>query len=245
MPRSGLRVSSTGGRRTSAPAAKSKNLVGGRRLRSYCRIVSTSIDAQQDEALHALRARLLSDRPPPLRTDQGQLAFMQHVLLAPVIHNAARLNQHSVDNQTGAWIRYFMSYFPPGKNSERDARLLWTDWRTDLLKKQAPGSGVVVTHGQPAVHWRRDELGRLCINLEDMWADFESSVDAFVEHLHETPDRRRIALRRARESAVAIIQFTTTVPTISAPASGCAPPAQVATGSAVAHTPTGWFGYAA
>lgn len=103
---------------------------------------------------------------------------MHHVLLASVVHNAARLNQHAADSQTGAWIRYVTSYFPAGRNSEQDGRLLWTDWRTDLLKKQAPGPAIVVTHRQSHVHWRRDEHGRLCLNLEDLWSDFETSVDA-------------------------------------------------------------------
>jgi hypothetical protein len=164
---------------------------------------------------------------------------MSHVLLSSVVHNASRLNQHAADTQTGAWIRYFTSYFPPGRNSEHDAKLLWTDWRTDLLKKQAPGQGIVITHGQSHVHWRRDEHTRLCLNLEDLWSDFESSVEAFVDYLRRSPERRSVALKRARESSVAVIEFTTTIPAASAPASGCAPLAQVATGSAVAYAPPG------
>jgi len=164
---------------------------------------------------------------------------MSHVQLASVVHNATRLDQHGVESQTGAWVRYFTSYFPPGKNSEADARLLWTDWRTALLKKQAPGPGVLVTHGQSTVHWQRDQQGRLCVNLEDMWADFEQSVEAFVEYLRETPDRRVMAVRRAQESSVAVIEFTTTLSCASVPVSGVATPQQVATASAVAYTPPG------
>ena len=166
---------------------------------------------------------------------------MHHVLLASVVHNAARLNQHGADSQTGAWIRYLTSYFPAGRNSEQDAKLLWTDWRTDLLKKQAPGPGIVVTHGQSHVHWRQDEHGRLCLNLEDLWSDFETSIAAFVDHLRRTPDRRSVALARARESEVAVIEFRTTVPVTSATASGAVP---VATGSAVAYAPPGLSGSA-
>ena len=105
----------------------------------------------EEKALQGLRVRLLSDRPPALRPEHGHLAFMSHVLLASVVHNATRLDQYGAESQTGAWVRYLTSYFPPGKNSEPDARLLWTDWRTALLKKQAPGPGVLVTHGQSAV----------------------------------------------------------------------------------------------
>lgn len=197
-------------------------------------MLSPSIEGPEQQSLAALKARLLSDRPPPLRPDQGQIAFLSHIVLAAVVHNAARLNQHAADSQTGAWIRYLTSYFPAGRNGEDDARLLWTDWRTGLLKKQAPGPGIVVTHGQSHVHWRRDELGRLCLNLEDLWNDFEVSIDTFVEFLRGSRDRRSIALKRARESEVAVIEFTATLPLASAPASGWAP---VATASAMAHGP--------
>ncbi len=150
-----------------------------------------------------------------------------------MIHNAARLNQHATDSHTGAWTRYFASYFPGGRTVSTMRGCCGRDWRTDLLKKQASGPGVVVTHGQSAVHSRRNELGRLCINLEDMWTDFPSSVDPLVEQLRIPSERRSVALRRARESQVAIIDFTTTVPTTSAPASGCAPQAEIAVGTAI------------
>lgn len=202
----------------------------------------STVAPREEEALQRLRVRLLSDRPPALQPEHGHLAFMSHVVLASVVHNATRLDQYGAESQTGAWVRYLTTYFPPGKNSEADARLLWTDWRTALLKKQAPGPGVLVTHGQSGVHWRRDQQGRLCINLEDMWADFEGSVEAFVGYLRKTPDRRAIALRRAEESSVAVVEFKTTLSCASIPVSGVAAPAQVATASAVARSPppAGW-----
>lgn len=49
-----------------------------------------------------------------------------------------------------------------------DAGLLFAQWRTPLLKDDTPGSGLVITDGQEAVHWQRDEGGRLCIDLESM-----------------------------------------------------------------------------
>jgi len=161
---------------------------------------------------------------------------MQHVLLASVVHNAGRLDHRGADSETEAWVRYLTRYFPPGRNSGPDARLLWTDWRTSLLKKQAPGPGVLTTHGHSPVHWGRDRQGRLCINLEDMWADFANSVDAFIDSMRTAPDRRSIAIRRARESSVAVIEFTTTISLASAPASGVAS-AYVAAGSIVAYAP--------
>ncbi len=86
--------------------------------------MSTIVEAHEQQALDALRARLPLDRPTPLRPE---LAFMYHVLLASVVHNAARLTQHAADSQGGAWIRYITSYFPAGRNSEQEAKLLWTD----------------------------------------------------------------------------------------------------------------------
>ncbi len=206
-------------------------------MRSYGAAVSATIAPHEEDALRRLRTRLLSDRPPPLQPEHGHLAFMSHVLLASAVHTATRLDQYGAETQTGAWTRYLSSYFPAGKNSDVDARLLWTDWRTALLKKQAPGLGVLVTHGQSAVLWRRDEHGRLCIYLEDMWADFESSVSVFIEYLRKTPDRRGVALRRAQESSVAVIEFTTALSCASAPVSGLASGAQIATASAVAYMP--------
>lgn len=50
-------------------------------------------------------ARLQSDRPPPLQPEHGHLAFMSHVLLASVVHNATRLDQYGAESQTDAWIR--------------------------------------------------------------------------------------------------------------------------------------------
>ncbi len=94
------------------------------------------------------------------------------------------------------------------------------DWRTDLLKKQAPGPGIVVAQGQSHVNWRRDESGHLCLNLEDLWSDVETSVDAFINYLRRTPERRSVAIKRARESEVAMIEFKTTAPVASALASG-------------------------
>jgi len=134
--------------------------------------VSATIALHEEDALRRLRTRLLSDRPPPLQPEHGHLAFTSHVLLASAVHNATRLDQYGAETQTGAWIRYLSSYFPAGKNSDVDARLLWTDWRTALLKKQAP-----------------------------------------------------------------VIEFTTTLSCASAPVSGLASGAQIATASAVAYTP--------
>ena len=100
--------------------------------------------------------------------------------------------------------------------------MLWTDWRTSLLKDGALGPSVLITHGQPAAHWLRDGRGRLCIDLESMWGDFTSSVDRFMAFLRTDPGRREIALERALRSNVAV--DVVDLATISVPASGWAGP---------------------
>jgi hypothetical protein len=100
--------------------------------------------------------------------------------------------------------------------------VLWTDWRTSLLKDGAPGAAVLVTHGQPLAHWQRDASGRLCIDLESMWADFEASVDSFLEFLRSADDRCRVVLERALRSSIAV--EIVHLSTVAAPASGWAGP---------------------
>ncbi len=95
-------------------------------------------------------------------------------------------------------MRYLASYFPPGHNRPADAALLWKDWRCALVKNDFPA--IPIAHGQPAVHWRHDLHGRLGINLEDMWSDFEYSVNRFVSNLRGDLQRRDIVLRRWQAS---------------------------------------------
>lgn len=64
--------------------------------------------------------------------------------------------------------------------------LLFVDWRTSLLKDDTPGHGCPITHGQSFAHWGHDQAGRLCINLEDMWTEFEQSVDHLIGYLRGT-----------------------------------------------------------
>jgi hypothetical protein len=167
-------------------------------------IVAEMADAapsSDSSMLDDLREALLRGRPPKLGPSEGHEAFQQHKLLAAAVHRAARLDQRASESETDAWVRYVSEHFPPGRNDAADARLLFGQWRTPLLKDDTPGTGLVITHGQPVLHWQRDGDGRLCIDLETMWADFESSVDHLIEYLRSTPDRRAVALKRWQESA--------------------------------------------
>jgi hypothetical protein len=114
----------------------------------------------------------------------------------------------SSDSETAAWVRYFEAYFPVGRNDPEDARLLFGEWRTHLLKDDSPGPSVALTHGQSPIHWQRNDSGQLCINLESMWEDFDASVDAFIGCLRNNPERREIATRRWREQIWEVGNFT-------------------------------------
>ncbi len=169
--------------------------------------VTPGIAAEDERELAQLRTALLRARPPVLRPDQGEEAFHQHKLLATAVHRASRLDRRSSDSETDAWVRYMSEHFPPTRNDPSDARLLFGDWRTSLLKDDSPGSLVPITHGQSHAHWRRDEHGRLCINLGDMWAGFEHSVDHFIGYLRATDERRSIVLSRWRQTTIVVEPF--------------------------------------
>jgi hypothetical protein len=191
-----------------------------------------------EEELRDLREQLLAHRPESLPPGQGAEAFQQHKLLATTVHQASKLDEHAHENETGAWLRYLTSYFPAPRNSESDARVLWTDWRTSLLKRGAPGAYVLVTHGQPAAHWLRDGKGRLCIDLESMWEDFTASVSEFMAFLRTAPDRREVALDRAQRSHV-VVEFVE-LTTYSAPASGWVGPPSSSTATTTGASAVAW-----
>jgi hypothetical protein len=109
--------------------------------------VPVSVSTTDLSMLGDLREALLRSRPPTLEPGQGHEAFQQHKLLASAVHRAARLDQRGSESETDAWVRYLTEHFPPGRNDAADARLLFGQWRTPLLKDDTPGSGVVITHG--------------------------------------------------------------------------------------------------
>jgi hypothetical protein len=148
--------------------------------------------ASNDE-LDDLRASLLRGRPRELGPDEGDEAFERHILLAVRIHRAARLNQRNLDTEGAGWRRYFVEYFPDGRNWPADADFLWDKWRVGLLKDELPHG---ITHGQSGAHWMRLSAGGICVNLESMWDDFEYSVDRFVQRLREDEPHRKVVLRR-------------------------------------------------
>lgn len=145
-----------------------------------------------------LRASLINYPRPRVRS--GREAFRQHMLLAARVHRAAGLNQTGSKEGEG-FVQYVTEHFPTPRNEDAEAWLLWKKWRTPLLKDETPGKGVAITHGQPHLHWRRDLTGGdLVLDLESLWADFNASVEHFVEHLRGDARRRSVALSRWRRT---------------------------------------------
>jgi hypothetical protein len=165
-----------------------------------------SMNVPPEQELGELRADLLRWRPPQLGPSQGEEAFQQHKLLAAAVHRAAKLDERGSESETESWVRYIVEHFPKERNSEADARLLFADWRTSLLKNGTPGPKVPITHGQSHAHWGRDSEGRLCLNLEDVWNDYAASVESFVAQLHSSP-RRKIVLDRWRKQRWTVEPF--------------------------------------
>ena len=138
-----------------------------------------------------MKASLLSGHPAVFGPD-GAAAMQQHKLLASDVHRAAKLNAHRSDLKEGKqWVRYVTEHFPEGHNDPDDANALWTDWRTSLLKRNTVGPRITITHGQSHAHWHREPEGAICLNLEDLWDDFESSVEHFIAYVREAQSSRR------------------------------------------------------
>jgi hypothetical protein len=162
--------------------------------------------------LSELRDGLLRGRPRALGSDEGEEAFQQHKLLAAAVHRASELDRQDSESETAAWVRYLTMHYPESRNDAESARLLYGDWRSPLLKRDAPGPGIAITHGQSVIHWQRDQHGRLCLNLEDAWDDFATSVESFLEYLRGSSKRRKVVLARWRPQQWVVEPFVPKFP---------------------------------
>ena len=134
--------------------------------------------------------KLLAHRPAALEPGQGVAAFQQHGLLASKVHQASRLDalRRERDRRVGPLHDQLL----PGA-AERRAR---REGAVDRLADQPPegwrsrreGPRHPRAAGGPLAARRS---GRLCIDLESMWADFEASVDSFLEFLRSAHERRQ------------------------------------------------------
>ncbi len=147
-----------------------------------------------EELRHSLLRRLRVELGP----EHGDAAFDQHVLLAARVHRVARLSQ-TVKGEGAGWEQLFIEFFPAGRSSRADAKLLWTKWRIGLVKDLAPASGVALAHGQRGLHWQLDMQEALVIDLESMCDDFEHAVNELVAVLAKDVSRRAMVMERWRE----------------------------------------------
>jgi hypothetical protein len=160
-----------------------------------------------DPAFEELRSSLLRRRPRALGPEDGEEAFRQHQVLATAVHRAVKLIQEGSEGEGAAWIRYFAEFFPPGRNGREEAKTLWRDWRTGLVKSETPGPRVKMSHGQSQVHWVRDRDGALGVNLEDMWDDFVQSVDRLIDALRNDEKLRDTVLGRFAKQKITVKPF--------------------------------------
>jgi hypothetical protein len=175
---------------------------------------------EEECSLAELRASLLRCRCPNLDAGQGEEAFDQHLLLAVALHRVVRLHKLADSKQSDkdGWVDYVTSFFPRGRNAETTASWLWEGWRCSLLKDERPI--VPISHGNPQAHWRLAEGGKPYVNLESLWADYEYSVDQFLEHLRRHPDRRQVALARWKERSWTV-QMVAVAPVEGATQASC------------------------
>jgi len=160
---------------------------------------------QPSAELNVLWAALMLELRVELGPQDGLAAFERHQLLAIRFTRVARLNAPaSVKDREGQmWQLFFEEHFPRG--GER-AKLLWNDWRTRLLKDDAPGPGIAVTHGHPEIHWHTDQ-GRLGVNLETMWDDYELAIDHFIHACAGDAELKARALKRWKERLWSVQTF--------------------------------------
>ncbi len=155
-----------------------------------------------------LKTSLLRGLRPdaPLGPEDGDEAFVRHILLAVRVHRAAKLNQTVVGEGRG-WVEFVTDYFPAGRNSASDAKLIWEDWRVGLVKDETPLGGIALTHGHPELHWHNDMRGALVIDLESMYDDFEFAVNQFLTALDGDLQRGAVVIQRWRERTWSVLPF--------------------------------------
>jgi hypothetical protein len=195
------------------------------------------ITRNDERALGELRDSLLRRRCPEIQS--GEEAFDLDMLLAIALHRVSRLYKADDEGDRKGWIKYVTAFFPEGHNDRRDAQDLWERWRFTLFKDEQPV--IPISHGQSHGHFRRDVYDRLYLNLEDLWADYEHSVEQFIEHLRADEDARAVALERwrKREQRVETITFAKALPSdVAVTTASAVAPVIVSTTASVATSIT-------
>src|SRR6266700_4582377 len=139
----------------------------------------------QSELLRGFQPKYLPDLGP----DPSYGAFPTHQLLSIRFVRASLTN--AVGRKLGleaAWRTFFAEHFPRG---DEHAERLWKYWRCTLVKDEYPGSGVVISHGQPEPHWTISQPGdRLYVNFESMCQDYYEAVESLISALKNDRPRR-------------------------------------------------------
>ena len=132
-----------------------------------------SVNDTDSKALGEIRRELV-DRLPP----DGLSGLDGHILVAVRFHRLVRLVQRKPDERQGAaWEAFFAEYVP---HFAGNGRRLWEDWRTKLLKDDAPGQSVVISEQTPEPHGHTLASGELFIDLESIADDYTAAVDSVM-----------------------------------------------------------------
>jgi hypothetical protein len=114
-----------------------------------------------------------------LRCEDGVRAFELHQLLAIRFTRLSRLSAPSKVKGDGERWRLLLSEHSP--RGEEHEHLLWTQWRSGLLKNDAPGPDIAVAHLEPEAHRTFVSPGnKLLLNLESLWDEYEGTVVSLV-----------------------------------------------------------------
>jgi hypothetical protein len=152
-------------------------------------VTDRDLTALQLDLLRGFQPRCL----PELGPDPSYAAFQQHQLLSIRFVRASLTNAVGRDlSLTSAWRAFFAEHFPRG--DEHADRLL-KHWRNTLCKDEFPGSGVVISHGQPKPHWTITQPGsRLYINFESMCLDHFKAIESLIQALVDDHPRRKATI---------------------------------------------------
>jgi hypothetical protein len=154
------------------------------------------------QALAALRSQLI-ERLPPSAEFPG---IEKHRLLARSFHRLARLPQRDPDARQGrAWAIFFAEYVP---HLGPHGPLLWKDWRTPLLKDDAPGPHVIIGQREPDAHCATFDGDKLFVDLESAITDFITALDALLARCENDDDLRATVLHNWRATQWTVQAFT-------------------------------------
>jgi hypothetical protein len=155
-----------------------------------------------------VRAALARGLREKLLRGDGVRAFELHQLLAIRFTRLSRLNAPSkIGADSERWALLLREHSPRG---DEHGHLLWTQWRSGLLKNDAPGPDVAVAHLEPKAHRTFVNPGnKLLLNLESLWDEYEGMVDSLIAACGADATLRERVLSRwaAHDWSVGIVSY--------------------------------------